>query len=93
MDIPEIDKQVTREVLAELAGQTISHVCEDCHGEGHFMDGEIKIPCQNCNAVERYYPPVDGVLDAEFNDEPMTEEEMEADLEARNNVDLPHVDR
>jgi Protein of unknown function (DUF551) len=44
MEIPEIDKQVTAEIHAELAGQTIGMICPVCHGE-HRVD----FKCENCN--------------------------------------------
>lgn len=41
MEIPEIDKQATKEVMAEFKGQVIQEECRSCLGYGHFKtDGK-----------------------------------------------------
>lgn len=55
MEIPEIDKQVTREVMAELKGKVIPSECSVCHGKGQVPDhnGEtyVGVECDNCGGT------------------------------------------
>lgn len=55
MEIPEIDKQVTAEVMQEFSGQTIPSICEVCKGACLVpdFDGErwVGVECDNCQGT------------------------------------------
>jgi len=50
MEIPEIDKQVTAEVHAELAGEVIQMTCPVCRGDDSRCDN-----CGGTGTVLRRY--------------------------------------
>lgn len=46
----ELDKEMSKEVMAQLAGKVVDHICPDCNGEGEHQL-TVPIKCENCNGT------------------------------------------